>query len=184
MNQGIPGLTIRGATEADLDAVLAVERAAFGEEDEAELTRNLLGDPTAAPVLSLLALDGDAAVGHVLFTAVRFDGAPGLTATLLAPLAVVPEAQGRGVGTALSEAGLATSRDAGTDLAFVLGHATYYPRFGYRPAGRRGLQAPYPIDPINDGAWMVLELRPGVLGTAGGRVVPADALMRPEYWRE
>ncbi len=181
---GAPAIEIRAAREDELDAVMAVERAAFGEEDEAELVRALLRDPTALPTTSLLAFEGAQPVGHVLFTAVKIEGAPGVSATLLAPLAVAPEAQGGGIGAALSRAGLAAATDAGTELAFVLGHPTYYPRVGFQPAGRHGLRAPYPIDPANDGAWMVLELRPGRLGRVRGRIVAADSLMRPEFWRE
>ncbi|WP_439346592.1 GNAT family N-acetyltransferase [Vacuolonema iberomarrocanum] len=61
-------MTIREATESDLDDVLRVERAAFGSEEEPELVRNLLVDPSAKPLLSLLAVEEGRAVGHVLFT--------------------------------------------------------------------------------------------------------------------
>lgn len=184
MSDPEPSVSIRPAGDGDLDAVLAIERAAFGEDDEAELVRALLEDPSAAPLLSLLAFRGDQPVGHVLFTAARVEGAPEVTAVLLAPLAVIPEAQGRGIGAALSRAGLWMAAEAGTDLAFVLGHPTYYPRFDYRPARSQGFEPPYPIDPANDDAWMVLELRRSVLGSVRGRVQPADMIMRPEYWRE
>jgi putative acetyltransferase len=70
------------------------------------------------------------------------------------------------------------------DLVFVLGHPAYYPRFGFSPAGARGLDAPYPIPQKNAEAWMVRELRPGVIGDCSGRVICADALADPEYWRE
>jgi putative acetyltransferase len=69
-------------------------------------------------------------------------------------------------------------------LVFVLGHPDYYPRHGFEPAGPQGLDAPYPIPAAHEDAWMVLALRPGVIGKLRGRVVCADALDKPEYWRE
>ncbi len=178
-------MRIREATESDMDDVLAVERAAFGEEAEAELVRALLADPTSEPALSLLAFDGDRAVGHILFTATRLDGGEGAaTSAILAPLAVVPDAQKRGIGGKLIARGLELLRDAGVDLVFVLGWPGYYPRHGFAPAGRHGLHASYPILDKNADAWMVQELRPGVIGTVTGRLLCADSLMRPEYWVE
>jgi putative acetyltransferase len=178
-------LKIRAAKVEDLDAVLDVETRAFGEPDEAELVRNLLADPSAEPLISLLAFDGDKAIGHILFTAVKVVGAAEqIIGMILAPLAVVPEAQGLGVGDALSREALAASKKGGVDLVFVLGHPGYYPRFGFAPAGQFGLSAPYPIPAKDAGAWMVLAHRDGLLGNVTGTVQPADMLMRPEYWRE
>jgi putative acetyltransferase len=178
-------MKIRPALPDDHAAVLAIEAAAFGRSDEAELVAALLEDPTARPFVSLLAeLDGRA-VGHVLFTAARVvdDGAV-VPVSLLAPLAVVPEAQRRGVGLALIRAGVEALAALDVGLVFVLGHIDYYPRAGFRPALPLGLRAPYPIDPAVADAWMVLETRPGLLGAVRGTVQCADALMHPVLWRE
>lgn len=176
-------MQIREARPSDLHHVLAVERAAFGSDVEADLVRDLLADPSAAPMLSLLAWDEGRAVGHVLFTAVRMDHATApVSAMILAPLAVVPDAQGRGIGGTLIREGLTLLRQRGVDLVFVLGHPGYYTRHGFEPAIPRGLTAPYPIEP--EAAWMVQALRPGLLGSVRGRVVCADVMNRPEYWRE
>jgi putative acetyltransferase len=176
---------IRPAVDTDLDAVLSVERLAFGYDKEAELVRDLLDDPSARPVLSLLAFKQDRAVGHILFTAARLAGATDpVPLALLAPLAVVPDAQKQGIGGQLIEHGLKLLSGAGTGLVFVLGHAAYYPRFGFRPAGPCGFEAPYPIPDEHAEAWMVQALVPGLLGRLRGRVVCADALQRPEHWRE
>lgn len=176
-------MLIREATVDDLEASLDVERRAFGGSVEAELVRELLADPTARPTLSLVALDGDSCVGHVLFTAVRIAGSEA-TASILAPLAVVPEAQGKGCGTQLVAAGLALIRAAGAELVFVLGHPDYYPRFGFRPALPLGLEPPYPIPPEQEDAWMVMALAEEGGELPRGRVTCADAMSRPEYWRE
>ena len=178
-------MLIREASEADLEDVLAVERAAFGGDDEAELARNLLADPSAKPTVSLLAFEDNRAVGHILLTRATLnpaEHAPSIV--LLAPLAVIPEAQDRGIGGQLIQRGLQLLTDAGVDLVFVLGHPEYYPRHGFEPAGRLGFEAPYTIADKNAGAWMVQALRPGVVGSVRGRIACADALDRPEYWQE
>ena len=180
-------MEIRETSDADLDDVLSVERDAFGEEDEAVLVlvRDVLDDASAEPVLSLLAFDGDRAVGHVLFSAARLTGGQGTaSAAILAPLAVVKDVQRRGIGGALIARGLQILAKAGVDLVFVLGHPEYYPRHGFAPAGRLGFDAPYPIADKNAGAWMVQELRRGVIDAVSGTVVCCDAMNKPEYWVE
>jgi putative acetyltransferase len=177
-------MDVRAATMADLDDVLAVERAAFGREDEAHLTRELLEDPSARPVISLLGYESARAVGHVLFTRARLDGPREPPAIMiLAPLAVIPDAQRTGIGGLLTREGLRLAEQAGAGLVFVLGHPSYYPRHGFEPAGRLGLRAPYPIPDEDADAWMVQPLRPGLLGSVRGSVVCADAMNRPEHWR-
>ena len=176
---------IRQSTKADLQTVMRVEREAFGYDKEAELVRDLLADPSARPLISLLAFEGGQAVGHILFTAARLERAdPEPTISLLAPLAVLPDFQNRGVGGKLIEHGLELLREAGVEVVFVLGHPGYYPRHGFQPAGVHGLDAPYPIPPEHAGAWMVQELRPGMIGTVRGTVRCADALDQPQHWRE
>ena len=178
-------LEIRKATEADLEQVLHVEREAFGHGKEADLVDELLADPTAKPLLSLLAVKGEQAVGHVLFTTVRLSGSEkNISAMILAPLAVVPEAHRQGVGSRLVQRGLELLTQDGVELVFVLGHPTYYPRFGFEPAGRLGFEAAYPIPDVHADAWMVQALQPGIMGSVHGKVVCADALTRPEHWRE
>ena len=175
-------MLIREALESDLEDVLAVERVAFGSDDEADLVRDLLGDDTARPYLSLLALENDQAVGHILFTKVRLEPDVPITASILAPLAVIPEMQNRGIGTQLSQVGLEMLAEAGVDLVFVLGHPNYYPRFGFTPAGVHGFAAPYPIPEDHAPAWMVTELKPGVMAENRGKVICADMLHKPEHW--
>lgn len=180
--------TTRSATSSDLPAIRACIAAAFGAEEGPEiaaLVSTLLADPTAEPVLSLVAESGGVITGHVLFTAVRIDGAgKSIRASILAPLCVHPEHQGAGIGGSLIDEGLRELEKAGCDLVFVLGHPGFYPRHGFTPAGTHGLDAPYPIAPENADAWMVRELRPGVLGTIRGTAVCADALMDGNYWEE
>lgn len=176
-------VTIRQTTEADLDKILRVQSEAFGYVKEAELTQSLLNDPSAEPRVSLMAYRDNEAVGHILFTACHIADTS-LRISLLAPLAVVPCAQKKGVGGKLIEAGLSHLSQAGVDLAFVLGHPEYYPRYGFIPAHTFGLQAPYPIPEQFADAWMVQALSSFKLGSVHGTVVCADALNQPEHWRE
>ena len=194
-------MKIREAVAADLEDVLAVERAAFGEDEEAELTRALLDDPSAQPAVSLLAFENERAVGHVLFTAARLvtSGSqttevsedsenPGrletVSVALLAPLAVVPTMQKKGIGTSLIESGFDRLKSTGVNLVFVLGSPEYYPRCGFRPAGTLGFEAPYVLPEKWTDAWMVRALTPDLIGTISGKVVCADAISKPEYWQE
>jgi len=177
-------MIIRKALYSDLDNVLFVERAAFGSDEEANLVRDLLGDDSAKPIVSLLAFQENRAVGHILFTKARLESKALLSISILAPLAVVPDAQKQGIGGELIEYGLQVLLESGVDLVFVLGHPKYYPRYGFKPAGNLEFDAPYPIPDKNADAWMVRALRPEVIGTFSGKVICADKMNNPKYLRE
>ncbi len=176
-------MVIRESGEAELRDVLLVQRLAFGRGDEAGLVGELLRDPTARPLLSLVAEREGRLVGHVLFTAVELVGAGApVECSILAPLAVLPEVQGTGVGRGLIEAGCRMLAERGGSLVFVLGDPDYYGRFGFEAAIPVGLEAPYSIEP--EGAWRVRALVPGVVGRVRGKVRAAEALSGEELWRE
>ena len=153
-------------------------------DNEADLTRNLLADPTAKPILSLLAYVANQPAGHILFTKMNIPDAPNVRVSLLAPLAVVPKFQRQGIGGALIKKGLERLSKQDIDLVFVLGHPTYYPRYGFTPAGKLGFEAPYPIPEKDANAWMVQALKPNIIGFVSGKVLCSNALNKPEYWRE
>jgi predicted N-acetyltransferase YhbS len=165
-----------------------VHRLAFGEEQGPKISRlvhDLFDDPTATPLLSLVCVEGNEITGHVFFTKAVLQHSPEpVEVRILAPLAVVPGAQGRGIGANLIREGLRQLKESGVDLVFVLGHPDYYPRAGFSPAGIHGFDAPYPIPAEHAGAWMVQELRSGVIGNARGTVHCSQDLNRPEHWRE
>lgn len=177
-------MIIREALDSDLDDILSVERAAFGSDEEANLVRDLLGDASAQPIVSLIAIHQNRVAGHILFTRAHLEPESPVSISILAPLAVVPDAQKQGVGSQLVEKGLQVLVKSGGDLVFVLGHPAYYPRFGFKPAGKLGFEAAYPIPGKNAEAWMVLPLRPDVVGAFSGKVICAHMLNKPEYWRE
>ena len=180
-------MKIRKSTESDLNIVLDVETKAFGNEkgpEIADLVNGLLSDPSAMPLLSLIAVNDDQAIGHILFTKARITySKDSISAAILAPLAVIPDAQSQGVGGQLIKEGLKLLSESEVELVFVLGHPEYYPRHGFKPAGALGFEAPYPILDEHANAWMVRELRPGVIGSVSGKIICADVLNYPEHWR-
>lgn len=180
-------MKIRESLKSDLYDVLDVEKQAFGEDEGpviVKLVTDLLSDPTAIPLLSLIAVKDERVAGHILFTNAYLDSNNSITASILAPLAVVPDQQAQGVGGQLIQEGLKRLSDSGIELVFVLGHPGYYPRYGFKPAGILGFEAPYPIPERVAAAWMVQELRTGIICKITGKVICAHTLNRPEYWRE
>lgn len=164
--------------------MLSVQRAAFGSEEEADLVRDLIDDPSAKPFVSLLAFHSGRAVGHILFTKAHLEPAAPLSVSILAPLAVVPGFQKMGVGSELIRHGIRVLSESAVDLVFVLGYPEYYSRHGFKPAETLGFNASYPIPEQNADAWMVRALSPGAIGAYEGKVICADVLNNPAYWRE
>jgi putative acetyltransferase len=171
----------------DLKDLLAVENRAFGKTEGpviVRLVKDLLADPTAKPLLSLVALDLDRIVGHILFTNSTIIGHETLASAILAPLAVDPGFQNQGIGGRLIDEGLTRLAARGVKLVFVLGHPGYYPRYGFKPAVQHGFEAPYSIPKEMEEAWMVNGLQPGYIAGVKGKIVCAKTLNQPEHWRE
>ena len=156
-------IEIREETPADRAAVYAVNTAAFGGEGEARLVEALHhdGDVLAA----LVAVEDGEIVGHILFSKLPIEADEGtLFATALAPMAVRPDRQLKGIGSALVREGLKLARERGATAAVVLGHPDYYPRFGFSARWAAGLESPY----AGSDAFMAMELVPNGLGTGEG----------------
>jgi predicted N-acetyltransferase YhbS len=181
-------LEIRKSIESDRAEIENIHSIAFGVKDGsgiAELVNDLLDDKTAMPLLSLVAVEEERIIGHILFTKAKLTQTEELVSVqILAPLAVLPDFQSKGVGAQLIAEGLNQLKNSGVALVFVLGHPDYYPRSGFNPAGVLGYEAPYHIPEENAGAWMVQELSPGVIGKVQGKVQCSDVLNKSEYWRE
>lgn len=157
-------ILIRPERPSDIEAVHAVNTAAFEQPGEAGAVDAIRAAGNAT--ISLVALRGETLVGHILFSPVTVDHK---TTSLLglAPMAVHPDHQRRGVGGALVKAGLEACREAGAPAVVVLGHVSYYPRFGFVPSLPDGLQlAGMP----GCEAFMVVELTPKVLEGISGEV--------------
>jgi putative acetyltransferase len=130
-------MIVRPEEPADYAAVRAVVEAAFPTPAEARLVDQLRADGDAE--ISLVAVDGDAIVGHVMFSRIT----AGFRALGLGPVAVLPARQRSGVGNLLITRSLAQAEAEGWQIVFVLGDPTYYQRFGFDPALARGFASPY-----------------------------------------
>lgn len=181
-------LMIRRTTDSDRAAIRDIHMSAFGKaqgQEIVELVNGLLGDETAKPLLSLVAEINEKIIGHILFTrAILQPGDQDVSVRILAPLAVSRELQGKGIGGSLIMEGLKQLAESGVDLVFVLGHPSYYPMYGFRPAGAFGFEAPFPIPSAQADAWMVQELKPGLIGNIQGTIRCAEVLDEPQHWRE
>lgn len=158
-------MQVRLERAADLEAIRDVNRAAFDTPAEAGLVDALRRD--AQPFVSLVAEVDGRIVGHIAFSPVTLPGHPTLSLMGLAPVAVLPSHQRQGIGSALVRAGLEECVTLGAAAVIVLGHAEYYPRFGFGPASRFGLRSEYDVP---DEVFMVRELTPGALAAATGTV--------------
>jgi putative acetyltransferase len=156
---------IRPERPADIPGIRAVNLAAFETTTEADLVDALRND--AQPIVSLVADDRQAIVGHILFSPVTLTPHPELQIMGLAPMSVVPARQRHGIGSALVQEGLEQCRRLGFGAVIVLGHAEYYPRFGFTPASQFGLTCEYDVP---DEVFMALELDKDILRGRSGRI--------------
>jgi putative acetyltransferase len=162
-------MIIRPETIKDYKAIHKVNELAFGGRGEADLIDDLRKTDSFMPELSLVAIQNDEVIGHILFSPVIIQSEKRVTSALaLAPMAVHPEFQNKGVGLKLVFRGLEDCRRLGHKIVVVIGHPGYYPRFGFLPARDRGLEVPFPVP---DEAFMVLELVPGALKVAQGEII-------------
>ncbi|MCG7392089.1 N-acetyltransferase [Microvirga sp. ACRRW] len=133
-------MTIRVEEAADWTAVYTIYAEAFGQLTEAELVRHLHDDGDL--ILSLIA-HGDKPAGHIAFSRLALHETPAIRGVVLAPLAVRPEFQAKGVGSVLVRYGLEKLTSDGYDLVVVLGDPDYYSRFGFTPRLASQLKTPY-----------------------------------------
>lgn len=158
-------MIVRDERPQDHAAVRAVNASAFETPAEADLVDALRAQ--AQPIVSLVAEANGEVVGHVLLSPVTLDAHPGLRLMGLAPLAVAPAHQRRGIGAALVRAGLQRCRQLGIGAVVVPGHPSYYPRFGFQPSARFGIRSEFDAA---DEAFMLIELQPECLQGASGIV--------------
>ncbi len=155
---------IRPEMPTDDDAIREVNRLAFGGEDEARLVADLRDGGYVRA--SLVAEEGGRVVGHILFGDLPIVTAIGTVEALaLAPLAVLPSHQRRGIGSLLVREGLRACRDAGHRIVVVLGHPELYRRFGFSAELAGRLRSPFSCP-----AFMAAELVPGALEGVEGKV--------------
>jgi putative acetyltransferase len=171
-----PSWSIRPELPVDLDQIHELHREAFRGPTEAELVDAIRAGADFLPELSLVAVASDGSVlGHILVSRVGFEpdpaGTPRRDALALAPLAVLPPHEGRGIGSALMEEALALADRREEDFIAVLGPPSFYERFGFGPAAERGVRSPY------DDAAAAYQVRP----IAGRAVQPGGVIYPPMF---
>jgi putative acetyltransferase len=160
----LPTASIRPEEPPDYDAARRLHGLAFAPSRvEADLVDALRLAGDTVPDLCLVALDGPELIGHIVYSRARLTS--GHEVLALAPMAVLPDRQRRGVGSALVSRSLAMANATGFGLVVVVGHPEYYPRFGFEPADAYGLETAWEIPRE---AWMALPLEaydPAARGT-------------------
>jgi putative acetyltransferase len=146
-------IKIRKEMPNDIDAIRSLNELAFGQHEEADIVDFLR--KKCDEMLSFVAIDDDEIVGHICFSPAIVKGPEGIIKGMgLAPMAVLPDRQRHGIGSATARYGLEFLKDAGCPFVIVLGHAKYYPRFGFKPASHYGLKSQW--DGIPDDVFMAI----------------------------
>lgn len=143
-------IEIREELTTDTGAIREVNLQAFGQEHEGRIVDALRSN--GAVLLSLVAVIDSQVVGHIMYSPASVDH---VTGAGLAPMAVLPEYQRQGIGTQLVTTGNQKLKASGCPFIVVLGHADYYPRFGFQPASNFGLKCEWPVP---DNVFMALIL--------------------------
>jgi putative acetyltransferase len=155
----------------DMDAVRLVNDLAFGQPDEGRIVDKLR--KSCQEIISLVAVSNNQIVGHILFSPATIDTQGSvLEGTGLAPMAVLPEFQNQGIGSELVAEGLRIIKGRKYPFVIVLGHDTYYPRFGFQTGSKHGLQSQW--DGVPDEAFMVLILNESTMQDVSGVVKYRD----------
>lgn len=162
-------IKIRPETFADFDEITRINDEAFGQKSEGLLICALRTEPIFDPRLSLVAqADNSEIVGHLLLTPILIqDGLLTHSSLALAPVAVASSMQRQGVGSLLIQQAISVAKAYDHGSIIVLGHHSYYPRFGFKPASLWNIRCPFDV---SDEAFMAIELKTNALSNASGMV--------------
>ena len=164
-----PLVTIHSERAADHELIADIYRDAFGRDNEARFLEAIRKSADFIPDLSLVAVRRGELVGHILFSRIGIVTPAGVRSALgLAPQAVLPKVQRRGIGSALVRQGLRRAAGLKHGIAFLVGHPNFYPRFGFRSARPLGFEPPFPVP---DEVFLVNEVLPRSLEGLSGDVV-------------
>lgn len=162
------GLIIRPELNSDYRRITELYDITFGQPAEGKLVEALRCTHLFIKGLSLVAILEGKPVGHILFYPILIRGEGKVFRSLaLAPMAVLPEYQNIGIGSALVITGLDEARAGKFNSAIVLGHRDYYPRFGFRRASVYGIFPPFEVP---EDVFFAMELQPGGLEGVRGTV--------------
>jgi putative acetyltransferase len=162
--------TIRQEIPSDFQSIREVNILSFNnQENEAKLVEQIRQSENFIPQLSLVAeTENQEIIGHILISTITLVKEYGKISTLgLAPMAVKPGYQNKGVGSALVSSGLEACKKSGYKHIFVLGHPNFYPRFGFVSSKTYAINPPFTVP---DEVFMALELESGSLSGMQGRI--------------
>ena len=142
-------MIVRPERRDDLDAVIEVERAAFGTPKEPAIVEAVRDEPGS---FALVAEEGGDVIGHVQLSTARVGEDEVLA---LGPIGVMPAHQGQGIGTTLVAEALATARERGAAAVILLGAPGYYGPRGFEPAATYGLANPFAG--VTEGGFVIAE---------------------------
>jgi putative acetyltransferase len=165
-------IKVREEQSGDASVIREVNERAFGQPQEADIVDKLRRN--CGDLLSLVAVADNHIVGHILFSPIEIENIETTPRGMgLAPMAVLPESQRKGIGTELVREGITRLKSRGCPFVIVLGHPEYYPRFGFEPASRYNIQSEWEVP---DEAFMILVLDPSAM-----RGISGLARYRPEF---
>lgn len=149
-------IVIRPEIKSDYLHIKNVNDLAFKQQSEGLLIDKLRDNPMFITDLSLVAVLGNEIIGHILFVPINIvDNAMIHDSLALAPMSVLPKFQGKGIGGQLIKYGLNAAKKLGFESVIVLGHKDYYPKFGFQPASKWNIKAPFDVP---DEVFMAIEL--------------------------
>ncbi len=176
-------MKIRSATIADSEAIKALYINAFPDEESAlvsKLAIELLGEVSAFNIINLVALSQNTIVGHIAYSPVTIENDNEPSAYILAPLAVMPEYQRHGIGTALIEQGMKKLSSRGVNMVFVYGDPTYYSRFGFDVELAQLYMPPYKLQ--YPAGWQAVALNGCSVEERSVSVICVPPLSNAELW--
>jgi putative acetyltransferase len=153
-------IEIRKERPGDIPAIRDLNKRAFGQDQEANIVDALRSNGAAS--LSLVATLNDRVVGHIMYSPAELGQ---LTGAGLGPMAILPEHQRQGIGSKLIDAGNRQLKIAGCPFIVVVGHADYYPRFGFSPARPLGITCEWEVP---ENVFLLLVLDPGQMRSVSG----------------
>ncbi|HEY9767116.1 MAG TPA: N-acetyltransferase [Coleofasciculaceae cyanobacterium] len=143
--QIINNLTIRAEELPDYSKIALVNNLAFEQENEAQLIDKIRHSDRYIPELSLVAVLDEKIIGHIIFSYIDLIAQEVTQVLALAPVAVLPEYQNKGIGSLLIQTGLEIADKILAPIVIVLGDAKFYARFGFKPASDYGIQSPFDV---------------------------------------
>ncbi|MEN2487637.1 N-acetyltransferase [Flavobacterium sp. B11] len=167
-------IKLRQENKNDFESVFhliekAFEKEEYSDHKEQFLVERLRKSDAFIPELSIVAETDNHIIGHILFTKLQIKNeTQTFTSLALAPISVLPEFQGKGIGSKLILHGHEIAKSLGCKSVILLGHQDYYPRFGYELCEKYNIKMPFDVPAEN---CMVIALIEDGLKEVSGEVV-------------